>query len=109
MGAVYHFRVHLRLSTGVHRIGRKYKCEYEHICDDYFLHKYVHMMKMGNGASSFILPLSLFRKLQFVPLIHPCPIQFRVIELPNTHILCKVKSLHAGDPNSDVTVYYQVS
>ncbi|XP_061467685.1 nardilysin-like [Rhineura floridana] len=46
-------------------------------------------------------------KLQFVPLIHPCPIQFRVIELPNTHILCKVKSVHKGDPNSDVTVYYQ--
>ncbi|KAJ6663090.1 hypothetical protein lerEdw1_010683 [Lerista edwardsae] len=48
------------------------------------------------------------RKLQFRPLIHPCPIQFRVTELPATHILCKVKSLHKGDANSDVTVYYQV-
>ncbi|XP_060627682.2 nardilysin-like isoform X1 [Anolis sagrei] len=47
------------------------------------------------------------QKLRFLPLIHPCPIQFRVIELPNTHVLCKVKSLHKGDPNSDVTVYYQ--
>ncbi|XP_039184813.1 nardilysin-like [Crotalus tigris] len=46
-------------------------------------------------------------KLQFHPLIHPCPIQFRVMELPNTHILCKVKSLHIGDANTDVTVYYQ--
>ncbi|XP_034278073.1 nardilysin-like [Pantherophis guttatus] len=46
-------------------------------------------------------------KLQFRPLIHPCPIQFRVIELPNSHILCKVKSLHVGDANTDVTVYYQ--
>uniref|UniRef100_A0A8C6XAM1 Nardilysin n=1 Tax=Naja naja TaxID=35670 RepID=A0A8C6XAM1_NAJNA len=47
-------------------------------------------------------------KLQFRPLIHPCPIQFRVMELPNSHILCKVKSLHVGDANTDVTVYYQV-
>ncbi|KAK9403093.1 nardilysin-like [Crotalus adamanteus] len=29
------------------------------------------------------------------------------MELPNTHILCKVKSLHIGDANTDVTVYYQ--
>uniref|UniRef100_A0A8C5SNM8 Nardilysin n=1 Tax=Laticauda laticaudata TaxID=8630 RepID=A0A8C5SNM8_LATLA len=48
-------------------------------------------------------------KLQFHPLIHPCPIQFRVMELPNSHILCKVKSLHIGDANTDVTVYYQLS
>ncbi|XP_044277422.1 nardilysin-like [Varanus komodoensis] len=47
------------------------------------------------------------KKLDFSPLIHPCPIQFRVTELPNTHILCKVKSLHKGDPNSEVTVYHQ--
>ncbi|KAH0617498.1 hypothetical protein JD844_015829 [Phrynosoma platyrhinos] len=46
-------------------------------------------------------------KLHFLPLKHPCPIQYRVIELPNAHILCKVKSFHKGDPNSDVTVYYQ--
>ncbi|CAI5779116.1 nardilysinnardilysin-like [Podarcis lilfordi] len=60
---------------------------------------------MSNEAKDFMNYIA--GKLQFVPLIHPCPIQFRVIELPNTHILCKVKSLHAGDPNSDVTVYYQ--
>ncbi|XP_062987119.1 nardilysin-like isoform X2 [Elgaria multicarinata webbii] len=47
------------------------------------------------------------QKLKFRPLIHPCPIQFRVTELPNTHILCKVKSLHKGDPNSEVSIYYQ--
>uniref|UniRef100_A0A8D0KMY9 Nardilysin n=1 Tax=Salvator merianae TaxID=96440 RepID=A0A8D0KMY9_SALMN len=46
-------------------------------------------------------------KLKYLPLKHPCPIQFRVIELPNVHVLCKVKSLHKGNPNSDVTVYYQ--
>ncbi|KAF7247013.1 Nardilysin [Varanus komodoensis] len=50
---------------------------------------------------------TLAKKLDFSPLIHPCPIQFRVTELPNTHILCKVKSLHKGDPNSEVTVYHQ--
>ncbi|XP_048364559.1 nardilysin-like [Sphaerodactylus townsendi] len=46
-------------------------------------------------------------KLQFVPLGHPCPVQFRVIDLPVNHFLCKVKSLHVGDANSIVTVYYQ--
>ena len=33
---------------------------------------------------------------------------FRVVELPQKHHLCKVKSLHKGDANSEVTVYYQV-
>lgn len=33
---------------------------------------------------------------------------FRVVELPQTHHLCKVKSLNKGDANSEVTVYYQV-
>ncbi|XP_065697796.2 nardilysin [Patagioenas fasciata] len=46
-------------------------------------------------------------KLQFSPLIHPCPVQFRVVDLPNTHLLCKVKTLNKGDANSEVTVYYQ--
>ncbi|XP_075792112.1 nardilysin-like isoform X2 [Pelodiscus sinensis] len=46
-------------------------------------------------------------KLQFSPLPHPCPVQFRVVDLPNTHLLCKVKSLNRGDANSEVTVYYQ--
>lgn len=48
------------------------------------------------------------RKLQFAPLAHPCPVQFRVVDLPNTHLLCKVKTLNKGDANSEVTVYYQV-
>ncbi|XP_009979075.1 PREDICTED: nardilysin, partial [Tauraco erythrolophus] len=47
------------------------------------------------------------QKLQFAPLAHPCPVQFRVVDLPNTHLLCKVKTLNKGDANSDVTVYYQ--
>uniref|UniRef100_A0A8B9TG26 Nardilysin n=1 Tax=Anas platyrhynchos TaxID=8839 RepID=A0A8B9TG26_ANAPL len=48
------------------------------------------------------------QKLQFAPLAHPCPVQFRVVDLPNTHLLCKVKTLNKGDANSEVTVYYQV-
>ncbi|XP_034634493.1 nardilysin [Trachemys scripta elegans] len=47
------------------------------------------------------------QKLQFFPLPHPCPVQFRVVDLPNTHLLCKVKTLNKGDANSEVTVYYQ--
>ncbi|XP_007427608.1 nardilysin-like [Python bivittatus] len=58
-----------------------------------------------NESKEFMNYIS--EKLHFHPLIHPCPIQFRVMELPNTHILCKVKSLHIGDANTDVTVYYQ--
>uniref|UniRef100_A0A8B9C293 Nardilysin convertase n=1 Tax=Anser brachyrhynchus TaxID=132585 RepID=A0A8B9C293_9AVES len=49
------------------------------------------------------------QKLQFAPLAHPCPVQFRVVDLPNTHLLCKVKTLNKGDANSEVTVYYQVT
>uniref|UniRef100_A0A8C0B9A8 Nardilysin convertase n=1 Tax=Buteo japonicus TaxID=224669 RepID=A0A8C0B9A8_9AVES len=48
------------------------------------------------------------QKLQFAPLAHPCPVQFRVVDLPNTHLLCKVKTLNKGDANSEVTVYYQM-
>ncbi|XP_067391576.1 nardilysin-like [Emydura macquarii macquarii] len=46
-------------------------------------------------------------KLQFFPLPHPCPVQFRVVDLPNTHLFCKVKTLNRDDANSEVTVYYQ--
>ncbi|XP_066479934.1 nardilysin [Tiliqua scincoides] len=46
-------------------------------------------------------------KLQFLPLVHPCPVQFRVMDLPSSHLLCKVKTLNKGDANSEVTVYYQ--
>uniref|UniRef100_A0A8B9I271 Nardilysin convertase n=1 Tax=Anser brachyrhynchus TaxID=132585 RepID=A0A8B9I271_9AVES len=47
-------------------------------------------------------------ELQFTPLAHPCPVQFRVVDLPNTHLLCKVKTFNKGDANSEVTVYYQM-
>ncbi|XP_077390047.1 nardilysin b isoform X2 [Festucalex cinctus] len=45
--------------------------------------------------------------LRFRPLSAEVPVSFRVVELPVAHHLCKVKSLHKGDANSEVTVYYQ--
>lgn len=50
----------------------------------------------------------MLRKLQFQPLPADVPVSFRVVELPQKHHLCKVKSLNKGDSNSEVTVYYQV-
>ncbi|KAK5623448.1 hypothetical protein CRENBAI_014232 [Crenichthys baileyi] len=46
-------------------------------------------------------------KLQFQPLAAEVPVLFRVVELPQKQHLCRVKSLNKGDPNSEVTVYYQ--
>uniref|UniRef100_A0A673LSM8 Nardilysin-like n=1 Tax=Sinocyclocheilus rhinocerous TaxID=307959 RepID=A0A673LSM8_9TELE len=48
-------------------------------------------------------------KLQFKKLSVEVPVLFRVVELPQKHHLCKVKSLNKGDANSEVTVYYQVT
>uniref|UniRef100_A0A673JSP3 Nardilysin-like n=1 Tax=Sinocyclocheilus rhinocerous TaxID=307959 RepID=A0A673JSP3_9TELE len=46
-------------------------------------------------------------KLQYkAPPAEP-PVLFRVVELPQTHHLCKVQSLNKADANSEVTVYYQ--
>ncbi|XP_013911896.1 PREDICTED: nardilysin [Thamnophis sirtalis] len=49
----------------------------------------------------------VIEKLHFLPLVHPCPVQFQVMDLPCAHLLCKVKTLNKGDANSEVTVYYQ--
>lgn len=49
-----------------------------------------------------------FSKLQYRKLSSEVPVQFRVVELPQTRSVCKVKSLNKGDANSEVTVYYQV-
>ncbi|CAM4606798.1 unnamed protein product [Caretta caretta] len=72
-------------------------------------HLYVEGLVQGNVTSreskDFLNYVVL--KLQFFPLPHPCPVQFRVVDLPNTHLLCKVKTLNRGDANSEVTVYYQ--
>lgn len=43
-----------------------------------------------------------------MPLEQEMPVQFRVVELPGAHHLCKVRALNKGDANSEVTVYYQV-
>uniref|UniRef100_A0AAX7T556 Nardilysin a (N-arginine dibasic convertase) n=1 Tax=Astatotilapia calliptera TaxID=8154 RepID=A0AAX7T556_ASTCA len=48
-------------------------------------------------------------KLQFSKLTAEVPVMFRVVELPQKHHICKVKSLNKGDANSEVTVYYQVT
>uniref|UniRef100_A0A8C3F765 Nardilysin n=1 Tax=Chrysemys picta bellii TaxID=8478 RepID=A0A8C3F765_CHRPI len=73
-------------------------------------HLYVEGLVQGNFTSreskDFLNYVVL--KLQFLPLPHPCPVQFRVVDLPNTHLLCKVKTLNRGDANSEVTVYYQM-
>ncbi|KAM7162054.1 nardilysin-like [Macrochelys suwanniensis] len=72
-------------------------------------HLYVEGLVQGNFTSreskGFLNYVVL--KLQFFPLPHPCPVQFRVVDLPKTHLLCKVKTLNRGDSNSEVTVYYQ--
>ncbi|XP_053484659.1 nardilysin isoform X1 [Ictalurus furcatus] len=49
----------------------------------------------------------LTHKLQYRKLSAEVPVQFRVVELPHTRSVCKVKSLSKGDANSEVTVYYQ--
>ncbi|XP_064826714.1 nardilysin-like [Oncorhynchus masou masou] len=46
-------------------------------------------------------------KLQFSKLPAEVPVLFRVVELPLKQHICKVKALNKGDPNSEVTVYYQ--
>uniref|UniRef100_A0A7M4EA18 Nardilysin-like n=1 Tax=Crocodylus porosus TaxID=8502 RepID=A0A7M4EA18_CROPO len=72
-------------------------------------HLFVEGLAQGNltGRVSTRLSSCSLVSLQFVPLAHPCPVQFRVVDLPNTHLLCKVKTLNKGDANSEVTVYYQ--
>uniref|UniRef100_A0A8C5A2Q6 Nardilysin n=1 Tax=Gadus morhua TaxID=8049 RepID=A0A8C5A2Q6_GADMO len=51
----------------------------------------------------------LTNKLQFHPLAIEVPVLFRVLEIPEKHHLCKIKSFNMGDANSEVTVYYQVT
>uniref|UniRef100_A0A8U8CAZ8 Uncharacterized protein n=1 Tax=Geospiza parvula TaxID=87175 RepID=A0A8U8CAZ8_GEOPR len=70
---------------------------------------FVEGLVQGNFTSRVSAALAVPVKLHFAPLAHPCPVQFRVVDLPNTHLLCKVKTLNKGDANSEVTVYYQVT
>ncbi|XP_076010587.1 nardilysin b [Genypterus blacodes] len=70
---------------------------------------YVEGLVQGNFTSSESKEFLQYfiDKLQFQPLPVEVPVLFRVVELPQTHHLCKVKSLNKGDANSEVTVYYQ--
>uniref|UniRef100_A0AAY4BLX1 Nardilysin n=1 Tax=Denticeps clupeoides TaxID=299321 RepID=A0AAY4BLX1_9TELE len=72
---------------------------------------YVEGLVQGNfnSAESKDILQYFIEKLQFKPLTAEAPVHFRVVELPQKQHLCKVRSLNKDDPNSDVTVYYQVS
>uniref|UniRef100_A0A3B4GAY9 Nardilysin convertase n=1 Tax=Pundamilia nyererei TaxID=303518 RepID=A0A3B4GAY9_9CICH len=62
----------------------------------------------GNFSSAESVQfLQYVTKLQFSKLTAEVPVMFRVVELPQKHHICKVKSLNKGDANSEVTVYYQ--
>uniref|UniRef100_A0A3Q1FVR2 Nardilysin convertase n=1 Tax=Acanthochromis polyacanthus TaxID=80966 RepID=A0A3Q1FVR2_9TELE len=71
---------------------------------------YVEGLVQGNFSSTESKEFLHYftEKLQFQPLTAEVPVLFRVVELPQKHHLCKVKSLNKGDANSEVTVYYQV-
>ncbi|KAM4628663.1 nardilysin b [Polymixia lowei] len=70
---------------------------------------YVEGLVQGNFTSTESVEFLQYfiDKLQFQPLTVEVPVLFRVVELPQKHLLCKVKSLNKGDANSEVTVYYQ--
>ncbi|XP_032356366.1 nardilysin isoform X1 [Etheostoma spectabile] len=60
-----------------------------------------------NSTESMQFLQYVTEKLQFSKLPAEVPVIFRVVELPQKHHICKVKSLNKGDANSEVTVYYQ--
>lgn len=69
---------------------------------------YVEGLVQGNFTrQESIQFLQSFDQLQYRPLSAEAPVLFRVLDLPQAHHLCKIKSLHCGDANSEVTVYYQ--
>ncbi|KAJ3599725.1 hypothetical protein NHX12_033681 [Muraenolepis orangiensis] len=70
---------------------------------------YVEGLVQGNLSSTESKRMLQFitNKLQFQPLAAEVPVLFRVLEVPQKHHLCKIKSLNKGDANSEVTVYYQ--
>uniref|UniRef100_A0A672Q7W2 Nardilysin convertase n=1 Tax=Sinocyclocheilus grahami TaxID=75366 RepID=A0A672Q7W2_SINGR len=70
---------------------------------------YAEGLVQGNFTSTVTFVFFTFSKLQFKKLSVEVPVLFRVVELPQKHHLCKVKSLNKGDANSEVTVYYQVT
>uniref|UniRef100_A0A673JHD2 Nardilysin-like n=1 Tax=Sinocyclocheilus rhinocerous TaxID=307959 RepID=A0A673JHD2_9TELE len=64
---------------------------------------FVEGLIQGNFTSYIV---NVLRYIIMSPPAEP-PVLFRVVELPQTHHLCKVQSLNKADANSEVTVYYQ--
>uniref|UniRef100_A0A6I8P7N4 Nardilysin convertase n=1 Tax=Ornithorhynchus anatinus TaxID=9258 RepID=A0A6I8P7N4_ORNAN len=77
--------------------------------EDFKSRFFVEGLAQGNltGRESTDFMRYVVDKLRFRPLEREIPVQFRVVELPNSHHLCKVRTLNKGDANSEVTVYYQ--
>ncbi|XP_035987656.1 nardilysin b [Fundulus heteroclitus] len=71
---------------------------------------YLEGLVQGNftGAESREFLQNFTEALRFRAPAAEVPVLFQVVELPQHHHLCKVKSLNKGDANSEVTVYYQV-
>uniref|UniRef100_A0A672PFR8 Nardilysin convertase n=1 Tax=Sinocyclocheilus grahami TaxID=75366 RepID=A0A672PFR8_SINGR len=61
----------------------------------------------GLVQGNFTSAVSFHTFYTYTACILEVPVLFRVVELPQKHHLCKVKSLNKGDANSEVTVYYQ--
>ncbi|CAL8284270.1 unnamed protein product [Lota lota] len=72
-------------------------------------HLYAEGLVQGNFSSAEAVQFLQYvtDKLQFSALPAEVPVLFRVVQLPGSHHICKVKSLNKGDANSEVTVYYQ--
>ncbi|XP_072919120.1 nardilysin [Hemitrygon akajei] len=72
-------------------------------------HLFVEGLVQGNFTSKESVEFLnyIVKKLQCKPLVNNVPVQFRIVELPNKPLVCKVKSLNKNDANSEVTVYYQ--
>ncbi|KAL8181795.1 UNVERIFIED_CONTAM: hypothetical protein K2H54_029439 [Gekko kuhli] len=93
-----------------HKLPLLFQLIFDHIADFSFTPATFEMItdQLKKTYFNFLIKAdTLAKKLQFLPLLHPCPVQFRVTDLPVNHFVCKVKSLHKGDANSIVTVYYQ--
>lgn len=79
-------------------------------CSLFVPHLFIHFTCSAfSWLTAFYRCYSPGSKLQFSKLPAEVPVMFRVVELPQKHHICKVKSLNKGDANSEVTVYYQVT
>ncbi|XP_072544674.1 nardilysin isoform X2 [Salminus brasiliensis] len=83
--------------------------ELNEFVDSFKRELYAEGLVQGNFSSAESVKFLQYvtEKLQFQKLSVEVPVLFQVVELPQKHHLCKVKSLNKGDANSEVTVYYQ--